>query len=250
MAPSEGDSHMPFRPMNLVDAARYLHIRPDELTKLAASGDVLARKVSGEWRFYRPDLNEWLERQISTFSPGELVRVERQISAREQRNTYEPLVSDLLSPYSVNLTCPSKTKPSVLRGLVSLAEASGLVYDTAAIAEAVIERENMYSTALGPGVAFPHPREPMPKALTDSVVALARTPAGIPFGAPDGTLTDLFFLVCAADDTAHLRTLARLARLVRENDLLAALREVSDVTECLHLLQERELALFGPGAKE
>jgi PTS system nitrogen regulatory IIA component len=236
--------------MNVVDAARYLHLSADELTRLASDGDVRARKVSGEWRFYRPDLNEWLERQMSTLTGQELVRVDRHISAREHRDTYEPLVSDLLSPYSVNLTCPSRTKPSVLRGLVSLAQASGLLLDPVAVSEAVIERENMYSTALGPGVAFPHPREPMPKALTDSVVAFARTPAGIPFGAPDGTLTDLFFLVCAADDQAHLRTLARLARLVRENDLMESLRTVSDVTECVHLLRRRELGVFGPEARD
>lgn len=235
--------------MNVADAARYLHLSADELTRLASDGEVRARKVSGEWRFYRPDLNEWLEKRMTTLSGQELVRVDRQISAREQRDTYEPLVSDLLSPYSVNLICPSRTKPSVLRGLVSLAEASGLLLDPVAVSEAVIERENLYSTALGPGVAFPHPREPMPKALTDSVVAFARTPGGIPFGAPDGTLTDLYFLVCAADDQTHLRTLARLARLVRENSLMEALRGVHDVTDCLHLLRERELALFGPEAK-
>ena len=105
--------------------------------------------------------------------------------------------------------------------------------------------EQMCSTALGPGVAFPHPRRQMSEALTDSLVAFARTPSGIPFGAPDGSLTDLFFLICSCEDHVHLRVLARLARLARDEPFLEDLRQHQDVADCLHALRSREQALFG-----
>lgn len=232
--------------MTLPEAARYLHLTGGELAKLAARGDIPAHKVGGKWRFYRPELNDWLERRMATLSGHELVKVERQLSAGADSAAGEPLVSDLLSPFSVNLHFAARTKPSALRDLVDLAAASGLVLDPGAIRQAVVEREEMFSTAIGPGVAFPHPRRQMPEALTDSIVAFARAPSGIPFGAPDGSLTDLFFLVCSFEDHTHLRILARLARLVREASLLDDLRRLDEVTDSLQALRSRETAVFSP----
>jgi PTS system nitrogen regulatory IIA component len=74
-------------------------------------------------------------------------------------------------------------------------------------------------------VAIPHPRRPLPSALGESVLAFGRTLTGIPFGAPMGGLTDLFFLVCCRDDRTHLRVLARLTRLLQRPGFLDELRE-------------------------
>src|SRR5579862_7334875 len=68
----------------------------------------------------------------------------------------------------------------------------------------------------GCGMAIPHPRRPLPSALGASVIAYARLHSGIPFGAPMGGLTDIFFLVCCRDDRTHLRVLARLTRLLMQ----------------------------------
>jgi PTS system nitrogen regulatory IIA component len=98
------------------------------------------------------------------------------------------------------------------------------VYDPVAVLEAVRQREELMTTALPNGVAIPHPRRPMRAALGESVVAYGRTASGIPFGAPRGALTDVFFLVCCRDDRTHLRVLARLTRLLTRPDFLDELR--------------------------
>lgn len=46
--------------LDLPAAAALLNIHPVTLRKLAASGDVPARKVGREWRFSRPGLHAWL----------------------------------------------------------------------------------------------------------------------------------------------------------------------------------------------
>jgi len=60
--------------------------------------------------------------------------------------------------------------------------------------------------------------------LAEPILAIGISPAGIPFGG-QRRLTDLFFLICSTDDRGHLRTLARLSRLVGSDDLLQALRQ-------------------------
>ena len=93
------------------------------------------------------------------------------------------------------------------------------------MADAVRARETLHPTALDNGVALLHPRRPMTTVLAEPLIALGRTHHGIPFGGPRGMLTDIFFLICSIDDRGHLRTLARLSRLVGDDEFLAALRE-------------------------
>ena len=71
------------------------------------------------------------------------------------------------------------------------------------------------------------------------MLCLARVPAGIPYGAPDGRLTDLFVLVCCHDERQHLLALARLALLLN-SDLPQALREADGPEEALTLVLATE----------
>jgi PTS system nitrogen regulatory IIA component len=110
------------------------------------------------------------------------------------------------------------------------------------MAEAVRLREEMHSTALDNGVALLHPRRPMPAILAEAVLALGVTSGGIPFGT-GGTLTDVFFLICSTSDHEHLRILARLSRVINDQDFLSQLRAAADPAAAHQLIQEREAAI-------
>jgi PTS system nitrogen regulatory IIA component len=128
---------------------------------------------------------------------------------------------------------------------VRLAEQSWQVYDAGAILDAIKQREELGSTALISGVAIPHPRRPLPNALGDAVIAYGRTASGIPFGAPGGELTDIFFLVCCRDDRTHLRVLARLSRLMLRPAFLDELRAAETPAETWQLITAAEADLLG-----
>ena len=54
------------------------------------------------------------------------------------------------------------------------------------------------------------------------LIARARKP--IWFGAEDDSPTDLFILLCCGEGMSHLHVLARLCMMVRETEILDALR--------------------------
>jgi PTS system nitrogen regulatory IIA component len=101
------------------------------------------------------------------------------------------------------------------------------------MAEAVEARENLHPTALDDGVALLHPRRPLSQILAQPLLALGRTPAGIPFGSERGQLTDVFFLILSVDDSQHLRTLARLSRLIAAPGFLNELRASESAEQAL-----------------
>ena len=101
----------------------------------------------------------------------------------------------------------------------------------------------MGSTALPSGVAIPHPHRPLSAAVGDTVIAYASTASGIPFGESQGTLTDMYFLVCSPDAKTHLQILARLSRLFLRRGFIDELRAADTVGASWDVLAaaEREL---------
>ena len=59
-------------------------------------------------------------------------------------------------------------------------------------------------------------------------MAYGRTLSGIPFGAPGGVLSDVFFLVLCRDSRTHLAVLARLGRLLQLPGFIDELRNSGD----------------------
>lgn len=227
--------------MDLGQLAAYLRRDKREVTRLVDRGKLPGRKVGGEWRFSRAEVNHWLETQLPGYTEEELSALDEGGAASDA-----PPLSNMLSAAAVAVPLAASTKDSVLRQLVRLAEQTWHVYDPAAVLTAIRQREELGSTALASGVAVPHPRRPLPGALGESVIAYGRTASGIPFGAPRGELTDVYFLVCCRDHRTHLRVLARLSRLFLRPGFLDDLRAADSPAETLRVLAESEAALCQP----
>jgi PTS system nitrogen regulatory IIA component len=228
--------------MDVDQLAVYLQRDAREVQKWASRGYLPSHKVSGQYRFHPTEINQWLETQMHAYTEQELSRLEQ--GAGGQDRDQEALITTMLTEATIAVPLPASTRASVLRELVKVAEQSWQVYDAEAVLEAIRQREDMGTTALGSGVAIPHPRRPLPNALGDSVIAFGRTVNAIPFGAPHGGLTDLFFLVCCRDDRTHLRVLARLSRLLLRAGFVEELRQAQTPAEALRVIETAEQDLL------
>jgi nitrogen PTS system EIIA component len=234
---------MPYSDFDLEALARYLHLTPQQVIKLAERGQLPGRKIGGEWKFARPDIHQWFENRIGLSDEEELVRVESVLQqSAPLENEQEIRISALLPVEAIAVPLYARTRSAVIDGMVNLAAGAGLLWDPKAMAEAVRSREEMHPTALENGVALMHPRRPMPKILAQPFLALGCTLSGIPFGS-DCPLTDVFFLILSADDRGHLHTLARLSRLLTIPGLLNQLRQAQDAKAAHQLIVEAEEGL-------
>ncbi|MHB8897605.1 MAG: PTS sugar transporter subunit IIA [Thermoguttaceae bacterium] len=232
---------MPTEDFDIDRLAAYMHLSPQKVTRLADRGKLPGRKIAGQWRFSRAEIHHWLEERIGAADEEELVSVEGVLRNNRGPEDAENIVlADLLLPEAIAVPLPAKTRNAVIRAMVDLAAGTGYLWDPEKMVEAVRAREEMQSTAMDNGVALLHPRRPMPGILGQAMLAFGRTSRGIPFGGGFHNLTDLFFLICSVDDRGHLRTLARLARVLGSSDVLAALRAAADSAEVLRLIAETE----------
>ena len=234
---------MPTSDFDLAALARYLHLPLKQVTRLAERGKLPGRKVAGQWRFSRSEIHHWLEQRIGASDDEELVQLEGALRRAAVPSEYTITIEALLPQEAIAIPLAARTKSSVIRAMIELATQTGWLWDPDEMAQAVRQREQMYPTAMDNGVALHHPRRPLARILDRPFLALGRTQQGIPFGNPRGSLTDLFFLICSVDDSGHLRTLARLGRLLSDSEFVSELRQTQSPAEARSLIVQRERSL-------
>ncbi|PTY08384.1 hypothetical protein DB347_02035 [Opitutaceae bacterium EW11] len=183
--------------------------------RLATTDQIPGVEVNGQWLFRRDDLVEWLDRKIQTLDPTQVANLEQKFEDDLQAASRNIHIADRLRPEAINLEVATTGRADVIKQLVTLADRTGLVVNTAHLHASLLERERLSSTALPGGVALCHPRRPSPHFLRRTLFSVVRTAQPVAFGAEDGQPTRLFFLIAAIDDRAHLYALARLSRILR-----------------------------------
>ena len=135
-------------------------------------------------------------------------------------------ITDLVAPEAILPTLKVNSKKQALQELA--AKAAVLTgQNERSVFEVLLQREKLGTTAVGYGVAIPHGKLPKLEKL---VGLFARLERGIDFESLDGQPVDLVFLLLAPEGAGadHLKALARVARLLREAEVVTRLRETRD----------------------
>ena len=229
-----------YEDFDVASLAVYLHLTPEKVRKMADRGRLPGRRIGGGWKFSRAEIHHWFEDKIGASDENELIEVERVL----EHQTIEPVyLKELLSPAKICIPLAARTKNSVIEKMCEFSAQSGSLWLAKEMADAIRLREELHPTALENGVALLHPRRPQPTFFGDPFVALGITTGGIPFGGPRGCLTDIFFLIASADESSHLRILARLSRLIQLEGLLRELRAAESADHAWQLISESDAAI-------
>lgn len=129
----------------------------------------------------------------------------------------------------------SETKNDVIEELVELASKSKLITDKELLLKDIVTRENLVTTGVGYGVAFPHAKT---KATRGIVIAFGRSEQGVDFEAMDKKPVNLFFLIAAPEDAigAHLKVMAHLSYIMKSEVNRQKLMEVKSPGELLQII--------------
>jgi PTS system nitrogen regulatory IIA component len=136
------------------------------------------------------------------------------------------LLTDLVATNAIIPALRVTSKKQVLAELASkAAELSGQNERT--ILEILQQREKLGSTGVGNGIAIPHGKLPKLNKLFGLFARLERP---VDFEALDSQPVDLVFLLLAPEGAGadHLKALARIARLLRDQDIAKKLRASRD----------------------
>jgi PTS system nitrogen regulatory IIA component len=151
-------------------------------------------------------------------------------------------LTDLLTSDRVairhNDSQPSFDKAGVVRVLAELL-ATGAHVDGGEVERVLVEREQLQSTGIGEGVAIPHGALAQ---LENQFASLLIVPEGVDFAAIDGQLVQILFAVIGPKRATgeHLKTLARVSRLLRNKSFRDQLVAAPGAKEAYDLIAAEE----------
>jgi PTS system nitrogen regulatory IIA component len=150
-------------------------------------------------------------------------------------------IADVLKHTSADLfltDLKATTKQQALSEMVDGLIAGTAITNKDTILQMLLSRENLGSTAVGPGVAFPHGRT---LAVQQLMILIARSRRGVNFDSEDGESTRLFFvLIAPPQDSGHqyIKSLAVLTELMQNTALRDKALAAEDYASFCQALKE------------
>ncbi len=148
-------------------------------------------------------------------------------------------ITDYMSKDLICLDLKGTNKIEVLKELNELLIKSGKINDREKCLEALVNREKLGSTGIGKGVAIPHAKTEYADDLT---IAFGMNKQGVNFNAVDEEKVNIFFVFVSPmkKSKIYLKILARISRLIRNEEFRKKLLNANDTKEILDLIDYEE----------
>jgi PTS system nitrogen regulatory IIA component len=145
-------------------------------------------------------------------------------------------LAGLLQQNAIIPAMKANSKKQLLQELASKAsKITGL--SEREIFDVILQRERLGSTGVGNGIAIPHGKL---ASLSTIIGIFARLESPVDFEALDDQPVDLVFLLLAPEGAGadHLKALSRIARVLRDQDMVAKLRGSNSASAIYAFLSE------------
>jgi nitrogen PTS system EIIA component len=148
-------------------------------------------------------------------------------------------IATFLDQCDVTVAIPTGSKKEVLSALVDLIHSNHAELDREQLLQILLKREELRSTGIEEGVAFPHGRVP---GLVQLLACFGRCREGVDFDSFDGKPTHFFFVLLIPElaQGTHLKALARLNRLFQDEEFRLRVMEAASAADVFNAIIEED----------
>lgn len=214
----------------LKDIQKLLNVSEKTVYRWIREKKIPAYRISHQYRFNRAEINEWiLKNRIpvsdSLLDLGLTKRPSSLALLLRRGGVFGEIRGDAVAEVIRNTIAAIPTPPEV---------------DKERICASLIAREELMSTALGHGVAIPHPRTPLISDIDHESLAICYLEHPVDFLSidrePVGTLLVLF----SANAKHHLEALSKISSLCGRPEFLGLLEVRADAARILAYVEGAE----------
>lgn len=144
-------------------------------------------------------------------------------------------ILDFIDPKNIITELKATDKKGVLEEL-TLPVADITQIEHKELVKVLIEREHLGSTGIGNGIGIPHGKL---KNLQSLILGVGISRKGVNFDAMDKKPTHIFFLLLTPDNSTdlHLKLLARISKILKEDSFKDKILVSSDKDEVIRLIK-------------
>jgi len=145
-------------------------------------------------------------------------------------------ILEVLPKEAIITDMKSKVKNEVIEELVaSISKITGI--NSTELIKVLLERERLGSTGIGGGIGIPHGKL---KNLESLIMGFGLSRKGVDFESIDNRPTHLFFLLLTPENSTglHLKLLARISRLLKNESFKKKLMKATDSNQVYSIIEE------------
>lgn len=144
-------------------------------------------------------------------------------------------IKELINKDNIIIDIEVKDKKDIFKVMAEHLKQSGVVNNTNGFVQAVLDRENEYSTGIGFEIAVPHAQS---KYINKSAIAVARLKNKIEYESIDGENVKLIFMIAVPEkeNQEHLRILSALSRKFMDDKFRESIKSAKSKDELYEIL--------------
>jgi PTS system nitrogen regulatory IIA component len=235
IAPGDATTGRDAMQLTLPDVARLFSVTENTVRNWVSDDNLPCEVIDDRYRFNRAELLEWATIRKLDLSPS----IFKTINGKA---AFESSLLAALERGGIAYGVRAPHKRAVLRAIVEdLPLPEG--FDRDILWQLFLAREALGSTALEGGIAIPHPRRPIVLDVEQSLVRLCFLAEPLDFQAADGKPVDTLFAMVAPTVHEHLKLLARLASVLKDQGVRRVLSDRAPPADIFAALAKAERAL-------
>jgi PTS system nitrogen regulatory IIA component len=187
-------------------------------------------KIKNQYYFNKAEVNEWILRNNIAVSEKilDLTLTNRPVS-----------LIDLIKKGDVHYGIGGTTVREVIDDVVDTIPIPKSA-DRDTVRASLLKREEMMTTAVGRGIALPHPRNPIISDIDDESVSICFLKNPIDYGALDGQPVQVLFIIISSNSKRHLEILSKISFLCKQDDFLKTLKDKPQKEVFLYYIERVE----------
>lgn len=220
--------------LTLRQVAEMFDVTENTVTSWVKEENLPVHDVKSQYRFDRAELLEWAATTRRSFSPAIFQEVNGD-------NVSSVSLADALERGGVAQQISGRDRNEVFRNAIRELPVPA-TFDRDNLLDLLLAREKSGGTAIGNGIAIPHPRYPVVLPGGQSVVRACYLETPLADRSGDGQPVDTWFLMICPTVHEHLQLLARLACVLKSDHFAKLLQSHPDQARLVAAVRAEESA--------
>lgn len=212
------------------DVSEILKVPEREILKYIKEMGMPVHVINHQNMFNKEEIKEWVIKNGMTVSEKML----------ELSGTSRPVrISELIKNGAVLHNVTGRDPKELLADAVKRMKLPAEV-KRADVLTSLIEREEMMPTAVGRGIAIPHPRNPIIADVDHESITVCFITPPSNYNSVDGKPVHTMFIILSANSKRHLEILSKLLFLCQQKEFIEMLESAKPFEEVMDYIVEAE----------
>ena len=219
--------------LKLKEVAEMLQVSDKTIYRWVKDGKIPCYRINHQYRFHRDEINKWANIN------GKKSTVVLDDKVNEPDLSGEVSLYDKLRKGGIYYRVSSPNMEVAIKNAVEIINLP-ISIERNELQQILLKREAMAPTAIGNGIAFPHPREQILSDILEESISICFLDKPIVGYALDPEPIHSIIIILSATPETHLRLLSRLSFLCRNELFINLLKNSASREEIFNFINEFE----------